>query len=53
MLDATPNAQRLDEFVNDELIHFSHYDVQRSIPSVCDGFKPSQRKVFFAYKNGA
>lgn len=32
-------------FVNKELILFSMADNARSIPSVCDGLKPSQRKV--------
>jgi DNA topoisomerase-2 len=36
------------DFVNKELKHFSNYDNARSIPSVCDGFKPSQRKVMFS-----
>ncbi|KAF1776438.1 C-terminal associated domain of TOPRIM [Phytophthora cactorum] len=35
------------EFVNKELILFSMADNIRSIPSVMDGFKPSQRKVLF------
>jgi DNA topoisomerase II len=35
------------DFINSELIHFSVYDVKRSIPSVVDGFKPSQRKILF------
>lgn len=35
------------DFVYKDLIHFSNYDNQRSIPSICDGFKPSQRKIFF------
>ena len=34
-------------FVNEELIHFSNADNLRSLPSVIDGFKPSQRKVLF------
>ncbi|CDF38122.1 unnamed protein product [Chondrus crispus] len=34
-------------FVNKELILFSVYDNERSIPCVVDGFKPSQRKVMF------
>lgn len=34
-------------FVNKELIHFSNADNLRSLPSVIDGFKPSQRKVLF------
>lgn len=36
------------EFVNKELILFSHADNQRSIPHFLDGFKPSQRKVLFS-----
>ena len=36
------------DFVNKDLIHFSNYDNERSIPSVCDGFKPSQRKILYA-----
>ena len=40
-------------FVNRELIHFSQYDNERSIPNVVDGFKPSQRKILFAaFKKG-
>jgi len=32
-------------FVNQELLHFSCYDVARSIASVVDGLKTSQRKI--------
>lgn len=35
-------------FINKELILFSIADNARSIPSVVDGLKPSQRKVLFA-----
>lgn len=35
------------DFIDRELIHFSVYDVKRSIPSVVDGLKPSQRKILF------
>jgi DNA topoisomerase II len=38
----------LKEFVNNELIHFSMEDVERSIPHIMDGLKPSQRKILFA-----
>jgi DNA topoisomerase-2 len=31
--------------INKELIHFSIADCQRSIPSLCDGLKPTQRKI--------
>jgi len=34
--------------VQGELVQFSRADVLRSIPSVVDGLKPSQRKVLFA-----
>lgn len=35
------------DFVDLDLKHFSNYDVQRSIPSVVDGLKTSQRKALF------
>ncbi len=35
------------DFIDKELIHFSNYDNIRSIPSICDGLKPSQRKVLY------
>jgi len=39
------------EFVDKDLIHFSNYDNIRSIPSMIDGLKPSQRKIIYgAYK---
>ena len=41
-------AANVDHFINKELIQFSNADNLRSIPSVCDGFKPSQRKVMYA-----
>jgi DNA topoisomerase-2 len=47
VLDQTEKDYSYDTFVNNELIHFSMYDVNRSIPSICDGMKPSQRKVLF------
>lgn len=37
----------ISEFFNNEMIRFSIYDNQRSIPSVVDGFKPSQRKAMW------
>lgn len=36
-----------EDFVDKELIHFSNYDVERSIPNICDGLKVSQRKILF------
>ena len=43
-----PSTITIKEFVNQELIHFSNYDNIRSIPSISDGLKPSQRKVLYA-----
>lgn len=37
-----------NEFVDNELIHFSNADNDRSIPSIMDGLKPSQRKILYA-----
>jgi len=37
----------IPDFINKELIGFSDDDCNRSIPSVCDGLKPSQRKVLY------
>lgn len=39
---------RYKDFVNKELILFSVADCARSIPSLCDGLKPGQRKIMFA-----
>ena len=36
-----------NKFINRELILFSMYDNQRSIPSLCDGLKPSERKILY------
>jgi len=35
------------DLINKELIKFSKYDCDRSIPNVMDGFKISQRKIFY------
>jgi DNA topoisomerase II len=35
------------DLINKRLIHFSNYDNIRSIPNICDGLKPSQRKILF------
>ena len=37
-----------EEFINKELIHFSKYDCDRSIPNLMDGLKISLRKILFA-----
>jgi len=37
-----------EEFVNRDLIHFSNYNLERSIPNVMDGLKTSQRKILYS-----
>ena len=37
----------IPNFINKEMILFSYDDCDRSLPSVCDGLKPSQRKVLY------
>lgn len=36
------------EFIDRELIHFSDYDCKRSIACICDGLKPSLRKILYS-----
>lgn len=47
-LDTNKNSVSYEEFVNRELIHFSKYDCDRSIPNLMDGLKISQRKIMFS-----
>lgn len=47
-LDTSKKAVSYEEFINRELIHFSKYDCDRSIPNLMDGLKISQRKIVFA-----
>jgi DNA topoisomerase-2 len=37
-----------EDFVNKDLIHFSNYNLERSIPNVMDGLKTSQRKILYS-----
>jgi DNA topoisomerase-2 len=53
ILDTTQREVTFEEFINKDLIHFSNYDIERSIPSICDGLKISQRKILYAaFKKG-
>ena len=47
-LDTNKKTVSYEEFVNRELIHFSKYDCDRSIPNLMDGLKISQRKIVYA-----
>lgn len=46
-IDASQKQIPIQDLIHKELIHFSNYDNLRSIPSLCDGLKPSQRKIMF------
>jgi DNA topoisomerase-2 len=47
-MDTNKDKVTYSEFINREMIHFSKYDCDRSIPNVVDGLKISQRKVLYA-----
>ena len=47
-LDTNQPSVTFQEFVDQEMIHFSKYDNDRSIPKLMDGMKISQRKVIYA-----
>lgn len=40
----------ISDFINGQLIKFSHADCARSIPNCIDGLKESQRKIIYAVK---
>ncbi|AOA63330.1 DNA topoisomerase 2 [Komagataella phaffii CBS 7435] len=46
-LDPDLSIIPISDFINKELILFSMADNIRSIPSMLDGFKPSQRKILY------
>ena len=47
-LDTNQSAVSFQDFVDREMIHYSKYDNDRSIPKMMDGMKISQRKTLFA-----
>ena len=47
-LNTNNTSVSYEEFINKELIHFSKYDCDRSIPNIMDGLKISLRKILFA-----
>ncbi|MCH1613804.1 MAG: hypothetical protein L7S72_10985, partial [Flavobacteriales bacterium] len=48
VLNPSHDLVPIEDFTDQELIHFSKYDCERSIPSALDGLKTSQRKCLFA-----
>jgi DNA topoisomerase-2 len=47
LLDTSKINISLKDFIHKEMIHFSKYDCDRSIPNIMDGFKISQRKIMY------
>ena len=47
-LDTNKPSITYEEFIDRDLIHFSTYDNERSIPNLVDGQKISLRKILFA-----
>jgi DNA topoisomerase-2 len=47
-LDTSKQSVSYEEFIDRELIHFSKYDCDRSIPNLMDGLKISLRKILFS-----
>ena len=46
-LDTKKESISFEEFIDGEMINFSKYDCDRSIPNILDGNKTSQRKVIY------
>jgi DNA topoisomerase-2 len=46
-LDTGKPEVTYEDFIGKEMIHFSKYDCERSIPNLMDGLKTSQRKIIF------
>jgi len=46
-LDTNRESVPYEDFIGQEMIHFSKYDCERSIPNGIDGLKTSQRKILF------
>ena len=46
-LDTNKSEVPYEEFISQEMIHFSKYDCERSIPNGIDGLKTSQRKILY------
>lgn len=46
-LDTSRREVSYDDFLSKEMIHFSKYDNDRSIPSLVDGLKTSLRKILY------
>jgi DNA topoisomerase II len=47
-LNILDKSVSIQNFLDKELIHFSKYDCERSIPNIMDGLKISQRKILYS-----
>jgi DNA topoisomerase-2 len=47
-LDTDKSFVTYEEFIDNDLRHFSTYDNDRSIPNICDGLKISLRKILYS-----
>ena len=47
-LDTSKTSVSYEDFIDKELIHFSKYDCDRSIPNLMDGLKISLRKILYS-----
>ncbi len=48
VLNPDNNKVSFEDFTDREMIHFSKYDCERSIPNLIDGWKTSLRKILYA-----
>ena len=47
IIEFTSNKKLIHEFINNELVMYSTENVNRSIPALMDGLKPSSRKIIY------
>lgn len=47
-LNTSKSYVSYDEFIDNDMIHFSKYDNERSIPNMCDGLKLCLRKIVYS-----
>ena len=47
-LNTNQSSIQYEQFIDNEMIHFSTYDCARSIPNMVDGLKISLRKILFS-----
>ena len=47
-LNTSKSFVSYEEFIDNDMIHFSKYDNERSIPNICDGLKLCLRKIVYS-----